>query len=219
MRHKGYLFCLSFSILAGCAGIKLEDSIYILDDKLSVSYMNIDDALKYKRSKLLFSGEKKASDCNSYLALASKRSIEESIHNQQVKSEYLICDALKILSDASGVSAEKVKTIDLGDEILSKLDLRTFPSSLSRVGSDVSHTLKALYPNQTSYIDNVAELETEEWTFTVEVVALAKINDNSAPDWVVWVFDESKSGNYRGYSTIILYDPEESEVFRAEKYP
>ena len=107
----------------------------------------------------------------------------------------------------------------MGDEILSKLDLRSFPSSLSRVGSETLHTLKALYPGQTSYVDNVAELQTEDWAFTVEVVALARINDNSTPDWIVWVFDESKSGNYRGYSTIILYDPDEQEVFRATKYP
>jgi hypothetical protein len=181
--------------------------------------MNIDESLKHKRSKLLFSGDQEANDCNSYFELASKHRIEESIHNQQVKSEYLICDALKILSNASGLSVEKVKKIDLGDEILSKLDLRSFPSSLSRVGSETLHTLKALYPGQTSYVDNVAELQTEDWAFTVEVVALARINDNSTPDWIVWVFDESKSGNYRGYSTIILYDPDEQEVFSATKYP
>ena len=219
MRAEIYLFCLFFSVLAGCVGIKPEDSIYILDDKLSVSYMDIDDSLKHKRSKLLFSGDQEAFNCNTYFELASKYSIEESIHNQQVKSEYLICDTLKILSNASGFSTEKVKTTDLGNELLSKLDLRSFPSSLSRAGSEISYTLKALHPNQTSYVDNVAELETEDWAFTVEVVALAKINGNSYPDWIVWVFDESKSGNYRGYSTLILYDPEESEVFRVTKHP
>jgi hypothetical protein len=190
-----------------------------LDDKLFQSYQNIDNSLNDKRSTLLFIGGREATDCNSYFDMVSKHRLEETVHNQLVKSEYLICDALKILSGSLGFSHEKVKVLNLGDELLSKLDIRSFPSSINRAGSDISHTLKSIYPYQTSYDDNVANLQTEDWSFILEAVALAGINDNSTPDWIVWVFDESKSGNYRGYSTIIIYDPREQETYKATTFP
>lgn len=219
MKSKIYLSYLCICILTGCSNMNLQDSPYIPNDKLEISYKNFDNSFKRTRNKLSFNGDQVANDCNSYFELSSKYDVEESIHNQQVKSEYLICDALKILSNSSGVYSEKVSNLDLGEELLSKLDLRSFPSSLNRASDERSHTLKSLYPRQTTSIDNVAELQTEDWAFTMEVVALARINDNSFPDWIVWVLDESKSGNYRGYSTLIVYDPEEQENFKAITYP
>lgn len=219
MKFKKILFCLGFSILIGCSNANLQYLPYILNDELSLSYQKLDSSLKHKRSKLRFSGDQEANDCNSYSDVVSKHSLDESIHNQLVKSEYLICDALKILSNSLISSSEKLKKSDFGIELLSKLDLRSFPSSLNMASSDESHTLKSIYPSEVSYSDNVAELQTEDWTFTMEVVALAKINDNSTPDWIVWITDESKSGNYRGYSTVILYDPEGQETYSATVFP
>jgi len=62
-------------------------------------------------------------------------------------------------------------------------------------------------------------LETEDWTFTLEVVAIARINNNATPDWTLWVLDESNSVNYRGFSELILYDPGGQEFYRATTYP
>ncbi len=219
MRLKIRLLFLCSYILTGCSNTNIQDLSYILNDSLLSSYQEIDDSLKYKRGQLLFNGEREANDCNSYYEMASKYRLEESIHNQLVKSEYLICDALKILSSSLGISTENIKILGMGGELLSRLDLRSFPSSLNRASNETSHTLKSLYPSKVSHTDNIAELQTEDWGFTMEVVALARINSNPYPDWIIWVSDESKSGNYRGYSTIILYDPEEQETFRATTFP
>jgi len=35
---------------------------------------------------------------------------------------------------------------------------------------------------------------------------------------IVWVLDESKSGNYRGYSTIIIYDYKDQNQIKATVY-
>lgn len=219
MKIKNHLLCLSIVILAGCANTNQQDSPYILNNQLSISHQNIDNSLQEQRGKLLFTDGQEANNCNAYFDLTSKYDLDESIHNQQVKSEYLICDALKILSNSPGLPTEKIKSLNLGEDLLSRLDLRSFPSSLNMASNETSHTLKSLYPEQTSSTGNVAELQTEDWAFTLEVVALARINDNLSPDWIVWILDESKSGNYRGYSTIILYDPEEHETFKATLYP
>ena len=219
MKSKIYLPYLCICILTGCSSVNLQDSPFILNDKLEISYKNIGSTFKKTRNKLSFNGGQVANDCNSYFELTSKYDVEESIYNQQVKSEYLICDALKILSNSSGGYSEKVSDLDLGEELLSKLDIRSFPSSLNRASDESSHTLKSLFPRQTKSFDNVAELQTEDWAFTMEVVALARINNNSLSDWIVWVLDESTSGNYRGYATLIIYDPGKQKIFKAVTYP
>ena len=109
--------------------------------------------------------------------------------------------------------------LSFGEKLESKLDLRSFPSSLNRAGTEEAHTLKSIFPEQSKSFDNVVELQTEDWAFAIEVVALAKINDNSLPDWIIWVLDEAKSGNYRGYSTFIIYDPEKQKQLKAKVFP
>ena len=52
----------------------------------------------------------------------------------------------------------------------------------------------------------------------MKVVAVANINDNLLQDWVVFLSDESKIGNYRNYSTLIIYDPEHTEVLNVNLF-
>jgi hypothetical protein len=131
----------------------------------------------------------------------------------------LICDALEVLLNSSQVTTYIVSDLTFGEKLASKLDLRSFPSSLNRAGTKKAHTLKSIFPQQSKSFGNVAELQTEDWAFTIEVVALAKVNDNSIPDWIIWVLDEAKSGNYRGYSTFVIYDPEKQKQLKAQALP
>jgi major membrane immunogen (membrane-anchored lipoprotein) len=219
MKFNIYFSFLCLFILAGCSSGSSQEIQYILNETLELSYEDIDNSLKKNRSKLLFDNGKVAKNCKSYFLLNSKNAVDESIHNQQVKSEYLICDALEILSNSSWEGKKKANSLHLGEQLQSKLDLRTFPSSLNRSSSKETHTLKSMFPGQTKFSDNLVELQTEDWAFTIEVVALARINDNSFPDWILWVLDESKSGNYRGYSTLVIYDPEKQKEFKGITYP
>ncbi|HBN22655.1 MAG TPA: hypothetical protein DD412_05400 [Holosporales bacterium] len=214
-----HIVCILCLVLVSCTNMKLQDAPYIPNEELAESYENFNDSFKKTRSSLSYIGGHIATDCQTYFDLTSMYEIDETIHNQSVKSEYLICDALNILSSSTGVPRENVNISSMGEALLIKLDLRSFSSSLYRASDENSHTLKSLYPQNTSSVGNIAELNAEDWTFTLEVVAVAKINDNSSPDWVIWVLDESKSGNYRGYSTLIIYDPERHESFKAIAYP
>jgi hypothetical protein len=219
MKFTLYSSLLSLCVLSGCSNISSQNNHYIVNDVLESSYQDIDKSLSESRSNLLFDNDEVANNCSSYFLLNSKYDVDESVYNQQVKSEYLICDALEILLNSSSVTNSKINDLSLGKKLASKLDLRTFPSSLHRAGTEEAHTLKSIFPEQFKYFDNVVEVETEDWAFTIEAVAMAKINDNSLPDWIVWVLDESKSGNYRGYSTLIIYDPEEKKQIKATAYP
>ena len=215
--HIVFILCLGF--LVSCANTKLQNAPYIPNEELSASYENFNDSFKKTRSSLLYNGGRTATDCQTYFDLTSKYEIDETIHNQLVKSEYLICDALKILSESSGVKTKNINASNSGEELLTKLDLRTFASSLFRLCDKNSYTLKSLFPEHASSLASVALVETENWAFTLEIVAVANINENSTPDWVVWVLDESKSGNYRGYSTLIIFDPNNQASYKATPYP
>ncbi|MCG8427990.1 MAG: hypothetical protein MI754_11590 [Chromatiales bacterium] len=183
------------------------------------SYKDFNNSFKKARTPLSYSGGHTASNCETYFDLAPKHDIEETVHNQAVKSEYLICDALKILSDSYGAPDKRIDFSSMGELLLSQLDLRSFSSSLYRAADENTHTLQSLFPQSSSATGPITRFDSEDWAFTLEVVAVANMNDNSAPDWIVWVLDEAKEGNYRGYSTLIIYDPEQQEPLKATTYP
>lgn len=219
MKYKIYVAHLCFCLMSACSTVNVVDAPYFLNENLEMAYRNSAYELARDRSELSFSDGKVANNCSSYLELTLKYDLEESVNNQQVKSEYLVCDALTILLSATGLGGENVDALNLGAQLLSQLDLRSFPSSLSNASDEDSHTLKELYSSQANALANIAELQTEESAFSLEVVAVAKINDNIFPDWIVWVVDESKIGNYRGYGTLIIFDPGKKNKFRAIAYP
>jgi len=59
-------------------------------------------------------------NCKTYFELTSEYDIDEEIHNQMVKIEYLICDAIKILSGSWGVAENEVGTSVFGYQISGK---------------------------------------------------------------------------------------------------
>ena len=208
----------SCSILTACThNPSAQNSAYILDHELSRSFQHIEASLTTKRPALLFSNHQFADNCQSYFSLLSEYELEESIQNQLVKSDYLMCDALNILSSSHGI-LDQVESEEMGKALMTQLDLRTFPSSLKRAASESSYTLHSLQPDHTSAQGHVAEFESEDWALTLTVVAVAQINHNTTPDWVVWVSDESTSGNYRAYSTLIIYDPGKKGALQAKTF-
>ncbi|MBU2869124.1 hypothetical protein [Colwellia sp. E2M01] len=218
MKYVVFISLLSICSLFGCASVSSNNNHNILNESLKSSYNDLENSLKKDRSNLLFNNDEVANNCNSYFLLNSKYEVEESIYNQQVKSEYLICDALEILISSSEGTDNKATDLTFGKTLSSKLDVRTFPSSLMRVGTEEVHTLSSISPEELKIYNNMVVVETQDWAFTLEVVASANINDNSFSDLIVWVLDESKSGNYRGYSTLIIYDYKSQSQLKATVY-
>jgi len=67
--------------------------------------------------------------------------------------------------------------------------------------------LAALYSDRGSSNATIAKIDNEDWSITLKVVPAARLNDNEVDDWIVWLTDESKTGNYRNYQTLVIYDP------------
>jgi hypothetical protein len=60
------------------------------------------------------------------------------------------------------------------------------------------------------------EADTPQWFFAVETVAVADINGNGNPDWILRAIDEGKEGNYRNYSIWLILDPGKLGILKAE---
>lgn len=197
---------------------------FILEKELYASYLNINEQWVSKKKDLNFAQDNIARSCQEYDSYADKYELEESVHNQIVKSEYLECDVLKLLSE-KGEKIVKDHDFDesLGNQLVKKLDLSSFPSSLSRATDNKKVTLSDLFKDDTSYQLTAkgasVELESDEWSYRLSIVAVMDVDDNHIQDWVVWLADESKDGNYRGYSTLIIFNPKDKLNFDALRYP
>jgi len=206
------------TLLSSCSITRISNNNNIINEDLIASYKNLKSSLLEERSEIVFSDGSTAKNCATYLNLISKNRVEESIYNQSVKSEYLICDALQIISETPAVNNLNKNDLNFGDKLSRNLDLRSFPSSLHRISNEENHSLETLYPDYVVSKGPTTTLETDDWIFRLEVVAVVQLNDNDVPDWIVWVSDESKSGNYRSYSTLVLYDPENQKNYTANLY-
>ena len=207
---------LMLMLIASCS-MWPKQSNYILNPGLLAEYTDYKKSLKSDRPELLFKNGKTATNCLSYFKLIQKTEVNKSNYNQSIKSEYLNCEALKILKGHSMGSAKNKS--NLGKALATKLDISSFPSSLSKTVNKEKYTLTALFPEKTKALKYESICETEEWVLRLEVVAVVKLNDNEKPDWIVWLSDESKSGNSRFYSTLVVYDPGRQKKYAASSYP
>ncbi len=219
MKYRSMVYVLVLGFMFSCTNEKVSnDESAILKESILDAYRNFDESFSVERSSLFFVGGEAADSCESYFDMILKYKISETIHNMQVKSEYLACDALRIISESPGVPIN-INASSMGLNLLSRLDLRTFPNSLSRLVDENSYTLKSLFSEHAEANGSVVIVDTDDWIIMLEVVAVVQINNNSVFDWVVQFSDESKSGNYRSYETLIIYDPEGSDVLQAKLYP
>ena len=67
-------------------------------------------------------------------------------------------------------------------------------------------SLKQLGANAVKTEATSASYETTDWHYRLEWVATLDANNNGKADWVLWLADEAKDGNYRQYQTLVIYD-------------
>jgi len=205
--------------ITACNNSNTDSQNRVFNQALFSSYQHRDTSLSEKRTELSFSGGVAAKNCSSYLVLAPKHDLEESVNNQIIKSEYLVCDALGLLAGTRKLDYQDASRSDYGKQLSRKLDLRSFPSSLHRMSDADKYTLNSLFPGQVTTRGNLAILNTDDWTFRLEVVASVKLDNNNQPDWIIWLSDEAKVGNYRAYTTLVVYNPASDNSFKARVYP
>lgn len=206
-------------LLSGCAAqSKAPDVVILLNDDAAKAISRYGDAVSKKRVPVEFDSGEKVDTCESYTRLAAKSTLKEDVANQLGKSEYLMCDVLAIVGNRKIMADDIHKTTAYGTALASRLDLRTFPSSLFQMLDENKYTLVQLNAKAVKTSTTSASSETDEWRYRLELVAVLDVDKNGKPDWVLWLSDESKPGNYRSYQTLIAYDVTGSGVIGAKPY-
>ena len=215
----------NFVLLAALFGISCgtsftqESKTIIFDANLAKAYKNYDQSIAEKRREINFESGAKASNCTEYWRENAKSTVKEDVANQLYQSEYLVCDALRILkkSDKSNdVSTDGMTSALYGQEIYNRLDLTSFPSSLAQ---SFGGTNKTFAQEQNKLRPNIKPLsvtsDTDDWNFAIQVVAETDANGDGKKDLIVYVVDESKEGNLKSYSTLLIYDVEKKGELKA----
>lgn len=169
-----------------------------------------------KRTMVEFDSGAAAQTCGEYLRLVVGSTLKENVNNQLARSEYLLCEVLTM------VGSKKLSTgsqdVALGQALAARLDLRSFPSSLFQMLTEQKYSLSHLNAISVKVEPTAVTYETKDWYYRLEVVATLDVNNNGRTDWVLWLTDEAKSGNYRQYQTLIVLDVSDTGLMSAVPY-
>lgn len=179
----------------------------IYDADLAKAYQNFDQSAAKNRREIKFESGATAASCNDYWKEKEKSTVKEDVANQLFQADYVECDALKILGESKTTAeiATDQKASNYANEIYNRLDLKSFPSSLAPM-LDQNKTFASNESKLRSKIENAAVVsDTADWNFAVQIVAETDANRDGKKDLIVYVVDESKEGNLKNYSTLLIY--------------
>ncbi|MDA8454121.1 hypothetical protein M4R22_05040 [Acidovorax sp. GBBC 3334] len=192
------------------AADKEAGAVQITNPELLSALQNPKAAQTAERSPLAFENGSSAKNCAEYSDLLAKSQLVESTRNFEIRSEYLLCDSIRLVADKPFVAGKASTAGRLAKTLYDKLDLRSFPSSLRNRADDKQHTLKRLLPGTAQSKGNAVQVETPDQFFRLEVVGIIDQGKGKKQDLIVWVTDELKNGTYRGYNNIVVHPPRSS---------
>ena len=211
--------CLLFFVLFGAASFNTSAQAKIFDAKLAAAYKNYDKSIAEKKTPLLFESGKEVVNCAEYATEKKNSTVKSDFANMLYASEYLICDALKILKEADGKknATGEQSAMNYGKEIYNRLDIGNLPSSLvegvSKNPVFLKNKLTKSRPKVTKYR---IESETPQWFFAVRTVAEVDCDGIGVKDLILQIVDEARTGNYRNYSTWLVMNAGKTGVLKAE---
>lgn len=203
-------------LVAACQERREVSSVTLYNSELANALQDR-QILNKKRAALTFESGTTAQNCGEYLRLSASSMLKEEVNNQLAKSEYLACDVAAILGDTKYTLVRK--DAPFGQTLANRLDLRTFPSSLFQMLDEKKYSLSAVGARAVKVESTSATYETGDVHYRLELVATLDMNRNGKLDWVLWLADEAKSGNYRQYQTLIVQDARDTGSLRAVPYP
>lgn len=204
--RRGLPFLLSLIVCVGCASVATPGDLDIFNAGLREAFASQDRAMVVQRPALRFASGRTARDCAGYLAERRSAAIDEAVNNRIVAQEYLVCDAVALLRQARPVGRPAYRPDSYGRDLLGRLDLSGFASSLRPLIGDRRITLAELPDGAIQVEAHAVTVETADWRYRFEVVADI---DSKAGEhqWLVWFSDEARKGNYRSYETLLVRNP------------
>lgn len=218
-----FLFCVFVS--GSCSSQTLQytkpmhtkSGVHIFDKKLAVAFSDLDKTMAVSRSPVQLQPDITASNCKDYLAHISNHPIVEGAANFMVASEYLTCAAVGMLIKATPQLTARYHPQSYGQELYARLDLSSFPTSFGPRLDPQHQTFKSFGNTSFHTAKYALVYDTADWHLSLRVVATADVDGNGQADWLVWLTDEAKTGNYRGYNQVIILNPTREGLLRAGK--
>ncbi len=198
-------------IVSGCGKYPINNTLsaYLFNESLIADYQDLNRSLKKRRIEISFTSGESVNNCADYLAEIKKSNIFDGINNTIHHGEYLTCEALDLLK-SHNITTSKQKA-SYGERLSSTLDLRSFPSSMNQEAQVYGKVLKSLDPENLKISNYTLIRETDDWIYSIEVIAASDLNNDGTNDLILWLHDQSKNGNYHAYTTLVvpLYNNEE----------
>ena len=184
---------------------------------LTAALTDLKMALFAPRTALLFDNGGVANNCAQYSNLLSSGAPYESTRSAEIRSEYLVCDAVQMLGLQPFIVTQASLPANAARTLFERLDMRSFPSSLRNRADGQTHTLNTLLASgKVTMTRDTVEVETNTQFFSLKIVGVVKRPANEfggrrlQKEWIVWVGDELKDGNYKSYRTLIVRLPSDS---------
>ncbi|WP_077529962.1 hypothetical protein [Vreelandella utahensis] len=214
---RGILCALAF--IAGCslAG-QAPQTERIFNAELKEASQNYEQTLEKERSPLTFSSGTTVETCRDYLSQSDTDALADGVDNRTVAGEYLVCDSVAALHQGNEAGGIQYSPESYGKQLMTRLDLRGIPSSLGPRVTDEQTTLADVASEGVDHTRYGVVLDSKSWHFALEVVASRDLNGNGRADWLLWLVDEAKAGNYRDYELLVAYDVEGSGLIQAELF-
>lgn len=182
--------------------------------ELATALQDLKTTLSTPRTPLVFDNGSAASNCAEYSNLLAVHAPDESVRNAEIRAEYLVCDAVRWISNEPFLVEKHTLPPTAAKTLFERLDLRSFPSSLHNRANGQSHTLKTLLASgAVKTTRDTVEVETDEQFFTLQIAGVVSRPvskdgvSTSQTEWIVWVGDEMRLGNYKSYRTLIVRPP------------
>jgi hypothetical protein len=217
MKRALFLLLCVLSCVA-CSSLAPGSAIDIFNADLRTAYDHYDQAMAAQRPTLRFASGKTVHDCRGYLDQRPASAIDEAVNNRILAQEYLVCDSLELLHRAGPGSAAGYRPESYGKELLYRLDLRSFPSSLRPMIDDNHFVLSELPGTQAHVEPHTVTVETADWEYRFEVVADVDAA-GGGHDWLIWFSDVARNGNYRGYAALVVRNPAATGPLTAHAMP
>ncbi|MBI5750625.1 MAG: hypothetical protein HZA59_00585 [Hydrogenophilales bacterium] len=218
MTWKLILAVMAIAFQAACqTRIDAPVAVTIYGDGVLNGVKQYSETIHKKRGVIEFESGLAAETCETYSRLIKEAVPKEGVSNQIAKSDYLICDVLEIIGNKK--YREGARENEYGHLLAARLDLRSFSSSLFQRLGEKKFAFNHFDAGTVKTNSTSVTYETPDWHYKLEIVAVLDLNNNGKPDWVMWLADEAKVGNYRNYQTLVAYDVATEGAIRATPFP
>ncbi|MFT6386704.1 MAG: hypothetical protein ACJAUP_000072 [Cellvibrionaceae bacterium] len=202
--------------LTACANTENQSISNITFSPLKSAYASYSSEISKTRPSLVFDGGTSASNCTEYFSVRKAANILETDANFLVAQEYLICDSLSAIKNATPINESSVSNnviFNAGVPLASKVDLRAFRSSFKRRADAQMHTLDTMPRADVTTEQYAAIIDNKDWLYVLRVVARLDLNNNGKEDWLT---DKAKMGSYSTLSGFVACDVNNKQIINLD---